>query len=48
MQQFHGYQLKIYNEKVEIYKNKQFIESAEDIEKAKKRITELEQGESRE
>lgn len=46
MLEFHGYQIKVYADKAEIYKNKNFIESAEDEEKAKKRITELETEES--
>lgn len=35
MKEFHGYQLKIYNEKTEIYQDKILIASADDEEKAK-------------
>ena len=41
MVNYNGYQIKVYNEKCEIYKNNEFIASEDDVEKAKKLIDEL-------
>ena len=49
MKHFHGYQLKIYEDKTEIYKNGERIATEDDEEKAKSYILkELETEESRE
>lgn len=38
MKNFHGYKLKIYDEKCEIYENKKLIATEDDEEKAKSYI----------
>ena len=49
MKQFHGYTLKIYEDRTEIYKNGKLIATEDDEEKAKSYIIkELEREESRE
>lgn len=42
MKHFNGYELKIYEDKTEIYKNKKLIATLDDEEKAKSYIIELE------